>query len=438
MDINFRVEIKNFILRSVFLIFVYFCMTVGPVFAQIDMSSKLESLIEEALANNPGIKAAEAEWQAVKMKIPQSSSLPDPTVGYTVMGPMLETSLGPQEDAYEFEQMIPFPGKLTEKRKMAKAEAEAARARLSKAQKDITLKVSEAYYDLYSVQESLQTTQEVHTLLGNFQKTLQSLYASLKVTQKEINLAQIEVAEVLRKMYFLRQQKQSLLGMLSSLINRNVTEEEFIPFPVLKIQNEVFDVDQLLALADQNQPEIKEAVSLVNRDRHASRLSKYGYAPDISIGFQYYGIGDGETSDPDDGRDAWMIPIKVTIPLWQNRILPTVKEAIENLKVSEARLKDTQNLSAYEIKNAFYKLSMSKEAVDLYEKVLIPQAKLVFNSDMTSYENGKGELLSLIDSERSYLNSKIAYYEALAEGLKNFAALERMVGVDLMTPGGLK
>lgn len=441
MGTDFIVGIKKFIFRRGTLIFLWVAIlsvTANPVSAGIGSYSKLDSLVEEALVNNPGIKAAEAEWQAAELKVPQSSALPDPTVGYTVMGPMLETRVGPQEEAYEFEQMIPFPGKLIEKRKIAKAEAKSAQARLSKAQRDIIFKVSETYYDFYSVEESLQTTQEVHSLLVNFQKTVQSLYTSLKGTQKDINRAQIEASEVLRKMYLLRQQKQSLLGMLSVLVNRNIIEEELIPFPVLETPHDQFELDQLLKIADKNHPELKEAVSLVNRDQHASRLSKYEYAPDISIGFQYFGIGSGDTSDPDDGRDAWMIPIKVTIPLWQNRIVPAVKEAKGNLKASEARLKDAQNLSAYEVKNAFYKFSTSKDVVDLYEKVLIPQAKLALDSNMAAYETGKGDLSNLIESERSYLNSKIAYYEALAESLKNFVALERTVGIDLVPQGGLK
>jgi outer membrane protein TolC len=422
---------------ALFFAFLYILIGANYTFSEEDISSSLDSLIEEALENNPEIKAMEAESNATQLKIPQSSALPDPTVGYTVMGPMLETRLGPQEDMYEFEQMIPFPGKLIEKRKIARAEAESAQARLSKAKRDIILKVSETYYDLYAVEESLQTTEDVHSLLSSFQKTAQSLYASLKGTQKDINKAQIEASEVLKKMYLLRQQKQSLLGMLSALINRTVTEEELIPFPVLKAPHEKLELEQLLIKTNQNRPELKEAASMVNRDQHAKRLSKYEYAPDITIGFQYFGIGDGDTSDPDDGRDAWMIPIKFTIPLWQNRIVPAVKEAKENLKASEARVKDTQNLSAYEVKNAFYKFSTSKNVVDLYEKVLIPQAKLALNSDMAAYETGQGDLLSLVESERTYLDSQIAYYEALAESLKNLALLERMVGIDL-SAGGLK
>ena len=72
----------------------------------------LDELLKEAVAHNRGLEAAREELQAAKHRVPQSSALPDPTAGYAVMGPMLETPLGPQKDVYEFEQMIPFPGKL--------------------------------------------------------------------------------------------------------------------------------------------------------------------------------------------------------------------------------------------------------------------------------------------------------------------------------------
>ena len=80
------------------------------------------------------------------------------------------------------------------------------------------------------------------------------------------------------------------------------------------------------------------------REQHAKTLAKYEYAPDISIGFQYTKIGEGMTSEPDDGKDAWMIPLKFTFPLWQNRIVPVIQEAKSNLKASEAKLEQTENL----------------------------------------------------------------------------------------------
>ena len=80
----------------------------------------LSELLDEALAKNPDILAAESRWLASKKKIMQSWALPDPVVGMDVMGEETETRVGSQENRLTLSQKIPFPWKLWERRGAAK------------------------------------------------------------------------------------------------------------------------------------------------------------------------------------------------------------------------------------------------------------------------------------------------------------------------------
>jgi outer membrane protein TolC len=142
-------------------------------------------------------------------------------------------------------------------------------------------------------------------------------------------------------------------------------------------------------------------------------------------------IGSGMTTDPTDGRDVWMVPIKITIPLWQNRLIPEVREAKRNLAATQAQLKQTENMTAAEVKEAYARFMTARQVAVLAEHALIPEAQLAARSAQAAYETGETDALNLIDSQRLYLNAKISYYEAVAETVKSFAALERAVGVDL-------
>ena len=129
------------------------------------------------------------------------------------------------------------------------------------------------------------------------------------------------------------------------------------------------------------------------------------------------------TSDPDDGRDAWMVPLKINVPLWQNRLIPSVLEAKRNLRASQAKLAQAENLSEYDVKDAYYRFTAAKQVVEVYQHALIPEAQVAFQSDQAGYEAGRTDVLNLIDSERVYLNAQVAYYQALAEALQSFAPL---------------
>ncbi len=389
----------------------------------------LGELLKISAAQNRELAAAREELKAARARVPQASSLPDPTAGYAVMGKMLETPLGPQKDIYEFEQMIPFPGKLVEKHRMAKAELSAAQARLNRTEQEVVLKVTETYYDLYALGAALEITDEVYELLKNIESITQSRYSSQQGQQTEVARAQIEVSETLKKILILREQKETLKAMLKSLLNTCASFElGKLEKPV--ITKEEIKLEDLLAAAREHRPELLESRAEFNRDTHARALAKYENAPDISVGFQYTRIGEGDTSDPNDGRDAWMIPLKVTLPLWQNRIGGAIGEANSNFKSSEAKLKETENLSEYEVKRAFYRFTSARQVAELYENALVPQAKVAFRSDQAGYEAGRTDILNYLASERMYLNSNVAYYQAIADVAKSFAALERAVGFD--------
>ena len=393
---------------------------------------RLDEVLQEARAKNPELKAAKARWDAARLRVPQAWALPDPTAGYAIMGPELETRVGPQKNLYEVEQLIPFPAKLLERRQMAVAEANAEEARWHAAERDVILKVSQAYYDLYATDASLRAVEEVREILGAFESIAQSRYASGTTAQRDVAKAQTEVSETLERLFLLRQQRQTLTALLNALLSQDSkTAIGSIQPPSLPSVPE--QVESLIELAKQSRPELRQADAQVLRDRHANRLAKLDYLPDVSVGFAYNQIGSGMTSDPHDGRDAWMIPIKVTLPLWQNRLVPAVREAKRNLTASQADLTQAENLSGYEVRDAYYRFVAAKQVVALYENALLPQAELALHSDQAAYESGRSDALSLIDSERVYLNAKVAYYRAVADAMKSYAGLERAVGTTLVT-----
>lgn len=390
----------------------------------------LQTLLTEGLKNNRDIKAAYESFEAAKKRVPQASGLPDPTAGAAYMGRDLETPLGPQKNIYEFEQMIPFPGKLVEKRQMATADVKAVEAQLKQTGRDTILKISQTYHDLFAIDETITVVEETKELLKKVESIAGSRYASQGGSQRDVAKAQAEVSDTLQRLFILRQQRNTLAAMLNSLLNRppNSMIESLSKTPIPSLPS---TLDELLDLAKKNRPELQQASAMLKHEQHASTLAKYSNAPDFSVGLQYIDIGKGTTTNMDDGKDAWMIPIKVTIPIWQNRIGSEIQEARRNLNASEAKFEQSKNVTEYEVRDAYYRFTSSQQVVELYENALLPETELAFHSDQAGYEAGRVDILNFLDSERVYLNAKIAYYQAQADALKNYAALERAVGTNI-------
>ncbi|MBI3313693.1 MAG: TolC family protein [Candidatus Omnitrophica bacterium] len=390
----------------------------------------LSNLIQEAMDHNPAIKAAEAEWKAAKKKILSSWALPDPMIGMDLMGEMRETRVGPEENRLEISQDIPFPVKLWKKREIAKQEAKAALERHKAIGRDIRAQVRQTYYELYFAEASLETLEEIQGLLKKFEGVARARYSNQAGTQRDVAKAQAEVSLTLEEKFMLEQKRGSAAAMMNALLSRGPFEElGKMEKPVKPEMKQTFI--ELMNLAAENRQEIKEMQAMLEKTKQEKALAKLQNIPDLSAGFVYNWVGSGMTTDMEDGKDSWMFPLKINLPIWQNRIIPEIQAAEKNVEAAEAKLGGQRNETFFQVKDAYLRFDTASRIVLLYETAVIPQAKLALFSDEAGYESGGINFLELLDSERVYLSAKLAHVRLFTELLKSHADLERVTGLDL-------
>ena len=183
-----------------------------PAVPEVVSGVSLDQLIESARQRNPEIIAAKAEWLAAKKRVWVDSSLPDPMAGLDLMGGMRETRTGPETDRFMVSQEVPFPSKLWEKGKMASDEVKAAFERYQAIERDVINDLKKLYYELYFLDASLQTIEEVKGLLKKFENVAQARYSNLSGTQRDVAKAQaiaqdindqlfVKIRESMKKVY---------------------------------------------------------------------------------------------------------------------------------------------------------------------------------------------------------------------------------------------
>ena len=402
---------------------------------QASQTLRLEDLIRQALEKNPEIAAAKAEWLASKKAILASWALPDPVGGYDIMGSMVETATGPQKNNYSISQDVPFPAKLWEKRKAAKAEAEAARARFSAMERDVTNRLSQLYYQLYFIDASLDTLAEIKELLKKIEGVAQARYANTSGSQRDVAKAETEFSMNLERLYTLQQQRESVAAQMNSLLDQDpmtAIGKAALP-PKSALKNTLVE---LVNLAVQNRQALREAEALVSKTHYSKRLAQLAYLPDVNVGFEYTQVGDGTTTMAHDGKNTWMVPLRFNIPIWQNRIIPEIQEAQKLEEAQQAKLIAAKNQTFFEVKDAYYRCETAAKITDLYDAAIVPQAKLALSADQAGYESGKTGFLDLLDSERVYLNAKLSQVQFSAETLRAYADLAWATGLDLNQEAG--
>ncbi|MCB9719710.1 MAG: TolC family protein [Candidatus Omnitrophica bacterium] len=407
---------------------VFMMIPAASIYAQSSKVVILDQLIEEAVQNNPEIKAMHDTFRAAEQRIKQVSSLKDPMLnaGYFVENP--ETRVGPQVGKYGIAQKFPFFGKLSLKGKIAAKDRDIAYESYEIVVHEVVKKLKHAYYDLYWTRKSTAITEEIKGLLDELEKVAESKYSTGIASQQDVMKAQVEISKLMARLYTLAEQEVTLQEKINTLLNRPI-ETPIGEIKEVKLTKFPYTLEKLLSLSSDHRQELKAAAFNIDKHTENVSLKRKDYFPDFTLGVDFIDVGSGKSPAFNDGQDAWMAKVAINVPIWYGRIKAGVTEAKYKLSSSENVYLSVKNNVSFQIKDAYFQLKTAEDLVDLYKNALIPQAEESLKASQSGYETGKTDFLNLIDSERVLLNFKIAYYRAIADYEKSVANLERAVGI---------
>jgi len=98
------------------------------------------------------------------------------------------------------------------------------------------------------------------------------------------------------------------------------------------------------------------------------------------------------------------------------------------VNASKADLRAAQDTTLAEVKRALVRVQTAVELVNLFTQTHLPQAEQALVSSRLSYQTGKVDFLSLIDSLRVVEQVHLEHIAAAADFERAHAELERAVG----------
>lgn len=424
-------QINRIRIQYVILGVVLFCFN---AYAQGDKESSLQVLIDEAKTNNPRIQEAFHKWKAAEYKTKSVKSLDDPIVGYGYFGEEVQTRVGPQEMKYSASQKVPFPGKRHLKGKIQSKATTELEKEYEAVENEIIKEVKFVYFDLYWIDRSVEINEEEKSILEKIENVAQRKYESNLSSQQDVVKVSIELSRIIEKLFMLRQNRKSLNVRLNRLLNREILEDIIIS---TKIENQDFNfsLEEILAKADESRQELLKAQLSVERAEYEKSLAKMSYLPDFTLGAEYIEIGSGTTSSANDGQDAWVGMVSVNVPIWFGKVRAQIKEKESLLAAAKEKQGDVKNMVSFEVQDLYLKIKTYQDTILLYETALLPQAQQAFDISQTGFETGVISFLDWLDTERTFLQTRLAYYKAVTDYYKSVAYLERVVGKELFENG---
>lgn len=388
----------------------------------------LRELIDEALENNPGLKAADQRIEAAKTRISQERwALPDPMMGAAAEGRSRNPANFTDYMAinYMVEQEIPNPLKLWTRGKIAGLERDMSQAAYQGKARQLIADVKSAYYDLFMMERSIEVNQENKELVGQFLKSAEARYSVGKATQSDVLKAQVELAKLTNERVTLGQMRQTAVARLNALLNRPTQEAIGTTVFKTEMRSNKFEWNSLEKLTLEKNPDLLEVESAVKRQEASLRLARFEYLPDFmarSENRQFNGERPQE-------YDAFL---GMTVPLWGfKKQRSQVKEAKALLDEAHANFQQTKNAVLFEVQDALVRVESNQRLAALYETSVLPQAQQSLKSAVAGYESDRNDFLSLIDAQRNLKTFQLEYYDSIVKLEQSFADLERTVGTDL-------
>jgi cobalt-zinc-cadmium efflux system outer membrane protein len=408
-------------------------LTIGFILASwvfVDAASglTLDGVVQEALENNPEILAAKEKWEAQKAVVPQERWLEDPQLGISFERiPQGSYSPGAAKmRMLSISQMIPFPGKLGLKGRMAQREVMIAKEEYEAKKQEIISQVKSAYYRLFLVHKSIEIMNEEKELLRQFEKIAETKYAVGQAAQHDVLKAQVELSLLSDDLIALQEEDlPTAQARLNAILNRLPDSPLGIPeeFTIPKFEKSRKEIEEF---ALEYRQALKAMKYGVEKSETAYKLAKMAYLPDFGIKFMRTEM---ETSMNTETTGGVMLSINMPLWFWKKGYGVTEKRAQK--RSAEASYQAMKSMVLFEVQNALAKFNTSERRVNLFKTGIIPQAEQALKAATIAYETGKVDFLTLMNSERMLRDARLKYYKILMGHATNLANLEKVVGVRL-------
>jgi len=365
----------------------------------VSQSQGVSGLVKLMNRHHPALLAADAEVERLRHQAVVAGALPDPKAKLTG-GRLAETAAGRMEAIVGVEQKLPYPGKLSLRKKKVLKLAEAAKDQREVLRVQLAYQLRVAYWQYYEVRHTRKLLRENQQLLKQLTETVQVRVEANQAQSQDLIRLTNEVGKIERQIVLLNKRESQVKASLNALLHR--PQKSSLPLPKFDTQ----DLRVNLAATVSSHPELSRGRNMMLVAEHEQSLAKLANKPDFNIGLQYGSVNGSGLAPSSNGRDQVMATFGVTLPIWEGKNTAKRKAAEANVAKYTSQLEATRDLLESERTASSADMSAQKSLIKLFKNQLIPDSQTAFELTTTSYANSKASFNDLIDAWRQLLQQQ--------------------------------
>ncbi|WP_339794277.1 TolC family protein [uncultured Imperialibacter sp.] len=391
------------------IIYIILILTAGATQAQT-----LEEYQQMAAENNPGLKATHKAFEAALEQVSQASGLQDPNLTVSAFGQMIETRVGPQKARFSLSQMFPWFGTLKAQGHLAALMAESKYQAFLDERNRLYYQVAAAYYPLYELNAFKTIEADNIRLLESYKAIATAKFSSGSGTMVDVLRVDIMLQSANTRLTILDKEEASLKTTFNNLLNRDIGEN-IVVIDSLAVDDALTADDSLPA----THPRIAELELKIEGSQAAEYAARKQGLPKLGVGLDYIIVGErtdfaaGAAPPADNGKDAIMPMVSVSLPVFRKKYRAAVKEA-QLMQESYAFQKQaTVNALATDYEVTRFELAQQRELIGLYEGQST-QTDRMLELLFTAYSNSEADFEEVLATEQQLLQYRKMKVEAAA------------------------
>jgi cobalt-zinc-cadmium efflux system outer membrane protein len=365
------------------------------------------AVVDAAVAANPTMARLRAEAEAARERVAPAGAKPNPMLMTGIQDKQIDLRDDDMMTMYMVgaSQTFVRPAKLAARRNLAQLDVRASERELDAARADIESDVLLAWYDLAATDAELRTTAQVRELVDAVVAAARVRYEVGTSEQADVIRAQLQASNLEHETLQLRGRRRAAVAKLLAMLGAD--QQTDVPTVVMPENTEDLVIDAP-ATPPADHPAIAALETEVARAEETIKLARLDLKPDLGVEASY-GMRPRQ-------RDMFSVVARIELPLRRSQTIePRVREAMAMRDAAKARIEELRRSLTESMAAAVAAHAEATEQMQLHHEVLVPQARLAFDSTLAAYQSGKAPFDAILTTLTDYLKLNLEYYEFLAK-----------------------
>jgi outer membrane protein, heavy metal efflux system len=384
----------------------------------------VDELLVLARRLSPELAARALESDAAAARVEAAGALEDPVLTVTSDEERDERGRRLNEMVYGIEQEVPLWGKRDLRRRVAAAEAAGAKARERLALLELEARIKTTFAAYWRASHALSIRDEVHALLQAVLGAAQGRYAQGLGSQADAIRAGVELSRLALERWRLERDRRTAAARLNALLARPGGAVLAQPVALRPVPDEArLAPEELLARARERSPLAEAADAEIAAAEGDRRLVERSWYPDVTLG--------AAAIQREDGPEGYMLSAGLRLPLQWGLRRTQAREATAKLNAARARREGALLELQGALGEGLAGLSAARRASATLAGDLTPQAAAAYQSAVTAYQLGRGDLTAVLEAARNVQEVQLERLAAEEEAQAALADIERVIGGEL-------